>query len=150
MFGRQPRGGRGLSACPRQACFVLSTQGPSWPSQYFSGLPGRVAKGGSYWKMPGPWERHWALKRQSRRAAWRRCEGITQRPGGSGSSKLKICIPSILLLEFDPNWTQRTKASVTSQFITLLFPGGGVAGGWGGVGGNRQQRKLLNYSCMSR
>lgn len=99
-----PRG-RGLSACPRQACFVLSTQGPSWPSHYFSGLPGRVAKGGSCWKMPGPWERHWALKRKSRRAAWRRCEGITQRPGGSGSSKLKICIPSILLLEFDPNRT---------------------------------------------
>ena len=105
MFGRQPRGGRGLSACPRQACFVLSTQGPFWPSRYFSGLPGQVAKGGSYWKMPGPWERHWALKSQSRRAAWRRCEGITQRPGGSGSSKLKICIPSILLLEFDPNRT---------------------------------------------
>ena len=61
--GSPEGGGASLRAPDKPALCSQLRAPPGWPSQYLSGLPGRVAKGGSYWKMPGPWERHWALKR---------------------------------------------------------------------------------------
>lgn len=65
-MSRSPEGGRGPFPDPRQACFVLSTQGPSGgpsparPSEHFSGLPGQVTKELSYWERRGPCEMHFA------------------------------------------------------------------------------------------
>lgn len=76
--------GRGLFPCPRQACFVLATQGPSWPSparpsvlQFFQARSLRdktARKSMGLGRRTGTWK--------ARQGGWLwRCENTAQRPG---------------------------------------------------------------------